>query len=118
MKFVFSLSGYFRDNSYQVTYKAGALICNQYQQMPFPELDIAIPVTENEDWRILQQFLTTSQWKRNYHSLTLDGTQWELQAEINGRKIRSYGNNVFPPIFGELVRLLNKITIPAGLEID
>jgi hypothetical protein len=118
MKFKFSLSGYFRNKSYQVTYKAGALICNEYQHVPFPEQDMAIPVADNEDWRILQQFLTTSQWKRNYHSLTLDGTEWELEAQVSGKKIRSYGNNVFPPNFEKLIRLLNKITIPAGLKID
>lgn len=118
MKFHFSLSGYFNSNNYEVTYKAGTLVCIRSEFGHSPVAELVIPVAQSEAWEALVQHLVNSKWERQYESDYLDGTQWELKANISGHKINTYSNNVFPPHYEELLRLLNQITCPAGMEIE
>lgn len=47
------------------------------------------------------------EWKKNYDDpYVLDGTQWELEIKLNGRRKRTYsGSNDYPPYWKELIAL-------------
>ncbi len=52
------------------------------------------------------------EWKKNYvDSEVLDGTQWELEISLIGKRKRSYGgSNAYPPYWKELLKLFGAYT--------
>lgn len=53
--------------------------------------------------------LYINEWKKSYEDPNvLDGTQWELEIKLNGRRKRTYsGSNAYPPYWMELIALFS-----------
>jgi hypothetical protein len=73
------------------------------------------PLQDDSDWHALVRFLSAMKWKRRYSSVAMDGLQWELTYEIDGKKKSHYGSNEFPTDFDDFTALLRLIADKQGV---
>jgi hypothetical protein len=115
--FYFHLGGY---NSYvkDIRYLDGILIFEEFEsQMEYylhkrkpNQLPNNVFILSPAWKKILNTFLISSKWKRNYVDLgIMDGTQWELTRLFQKKKKNTYGSNEFPEVYEELMEILEEI---------
>ena len=88
------------DGRNSVELKEGMLLfqCKERGKI-VPEKSFEIRPTREAWTRFIQEINTTKlyRWSKNYPNPgILDGTQWSIDMEIDGRKIHSEGDNSYP----------------------
>ena len=96
-----------------IRYLDGILVWNHYESQDAcyghkrAELPTNVFILSPAWKKILNTFLISSKWKRNYVDLdVMDGTQWELTRLFQKKKKNFYGSNEFPEVYEELMGML------------
>ena len=112
MEFQFFIGGYDRGH-FEVVLKNGELhffVFDYPISIEQQEPTAIIPIEGYIDWLNLVEYINGLKWKRKYECGILDGTQWELTFESDTKKMKCYGNNVYPKEFDNFIKLLKIIT--------
>jgi len=125
-KFTFSYGGW--ENPRLVEWTDGVLVINHYGMASRGSGTKVCP--SNEAWRRFWtsvENLNVWRWQPEYNNdQVLDGLQWSLTLEHNGRKVSSEGSNAFPgfedgpefPDTCEFAKFLKAIEALTGHKID
>ena len=109
-KFEFEYGGFFNGyetRSYTIVGEKVLLdLRHSFRQKPF-DFPVYEPVTKEEFLEGLAE-LHIGEWKKNYVSPMLDGTQWSIDIEYEGdrKPVHIYGSNSFPYNFDDLLEFL------------
>ena len=125
-KLLFTIGG-FTGKCQEVEFKKGALHYRQaegaYRWGP-EEITTPTPEAWAEFWRAAE-VAGVWQWQKEYSNLNvLDGTQWSLKLEHQGRHVNCYGSNAFPgadgmkyAASGEFARFLKALQALTGKKV-
>lgn len=108
-----------------VFYLDGILLYNYYEDFLDPRLEKdgtpklpdTLIVLSKAAKNILEHFITTSNWKKNYDSDFHDGIQWEMKRYFHNsifkkKTKKSYGSNVYPEVYNAFFDILENLNIP------
>ena len=106
--------------SYRLHLKDGILHCESSREgyEILTELTKFIPANDNQDFKAMMDYLRTRKWKGTYDSPAMDGTNWNLIVEADSISINTGGSNLYPSGFHKFLKLLNAITLPAGIRVS
>jgi len=113
ISFEFTISGLWRANisivirrvkvGWSLSYRSRDGLVEKYQNKKIDALDWV------EIWKKIEHCYIED-WKRNYDSDTVDGTQWDLDVLTDsGVLIKSFGSNVYPVYYKRLCNILSKV---------
>ena len=102
-------------NSFTLRLNGEVLECYAYQYHIDESIPAVIKVTNNPLWDELMEYLRGCNWKGNYDSQILDGTQWGLKFVTQEVTVDAEGFNAYPPGFNKFLSLLNHIS---GLDMQ
>lgn len=117
--FVFSFEyGGFRTDNYKIYNNGIDLIVEiNHHRINHEEFNRPISSKQWEEfWKVIDE-IDAWRWNKDYFNQDiLDGTQWELVIDRNGkRRRRIFGSNDYPPNFKLLIDAINKL---ANIDIE
>ena len=110
--FSFSIGGFYANNIKIRKHYNSIEIQKSDAPIFHEEEKVLIKVSKEEwikFWRKMDK-INVWEWQKDYFNPVLDGTQWELTIQANGRgKIKVFGSNAYPDNFQSFLNAVNLI---------
>jgi len=92
--FTIFVGGYFNPSSYSVRFENGVLVCRRGILCEEQSLEITpAPEAWQRFWDKVD-LLGVWKWQKSYSSNdTMDGTQWEVDMQVESKRLKSSGSN-------------------------